>query len=93
MAVALGGLVIAISWQIGEAFEPLAGERYQFWHRCKVPVGVEDLGVAHVGRQRQHRPIDIGTLGMPDHHTAHGKGMAPIAKQELASNIGCWIIS
>ena len=80
MVVAWVALLIAISREIGEALELAAGERHQFGHGREIPVRVEDLGVTHVGRQRQHHLIDIGALGMPEHHAPDGKGVTQVVQ-------------
>ena len=44
----------------------------------KVPVSVRYLGMAQVGRQCQHRLVDISAVLVPKHHAPHCKGMPKV---------------
>jgi hypothetical protein len=59
--------------------------RHQFRNGGEIPVGVEDLGMAHVGRQRQHHLVDVGAIGMPAHQAPDGKGVAQVMQADGAS--------
>ena len=62
----------------GEQFEPVAGDRHKVGDAGKIPVGIGDLGMTDVGRERRHGVVDIGAVLMPELDTAADEGVTQI---------------
>ena len=60
----------------GEKLEPFARDRHQFRDTSQIPIGIGDLSVADVGRERCHCVVDIGAVLLPELDTATNKGVA-----------------
>ena len=73
-------LFIAVSREIGEALKLAAGQGHQFRNGGEIPIGVEDLGMAHVGGQGEHHLIDVGAISMPEHQAPDDKSVAQVVK-------------
>src|ERR1019366_5293213 len=82
-------LLMAVLPRIGEALEALADQAHQLRHAGEVPIGVGDLGVAEVGRQRQHALADVLPLLVPEHQPPDGEGMPKImdARRAVTASI------
>ena len=78
------GALGAVSSRMGhlplrhERLELACSERHEFGHGAEVPIGVGDHRVPDVGRQRQHRLIDINALCVPLHDAMYDEGVSQI---------------
>ena len=67
-----------------EKLETLARDRHEFWDAGQVPIGIGDLGVADVGRERRHGVVDIGAMLVPELNAAADEGVAQVVDAHLA---------
>src|SRR5207245_9171847 len=78
-ALAAVGLRMALSrarpWR-HLRLELFGSKRHQFRHSGEIPVGIAYPRMPYVGRERQHRLIDVDTLALPGQHPPHDEGMA-----------------
>lgn len=70
-----------------EKLETLARDRHEFWDAGQVPIGIGDLGVADVGRERRHGVVDIGAMLVPELNAATDEGVPIIPSTELAPHL------
>lgn len=68
----------------GEELEPFARDRHQFRDAGKIPIGIGDLGVADVSRERRHGVIDIGAMFVPELDTTTNESVAQVVKAHRA---------
>ena len=50
----------------GVSLKPIAGCRHQIWNAGQVPVGVRNPGVSDIGRERDHRMVNICAVSLPE---------------------------
>ncbi len=67
-----------------EKLETFAGDRHEFWDAGQVPIGIGDLGMADVGRERRHGVVDIGVMLVPELNAAADEGVAQVMDAHLA---------
>ena len=53
---------------------------HKFGDSGDVPIGIANLNVPEVGRQRRHRYVNIDAVAMPGEETATDEGMSQIVK-------------
>src|SRR6516225_1276765 len=70
------GLLVATE----KALKALAYGVHQFRDCGHVPVGIGDLDVPEVGRQRRHHDVNIDAVSMPREETATDEGVPHIVK-------------
>ena len=58
--------------------EALSGNGHQLRYCGEIPVGVGDLGVAEVGRERKDLPVYLGAFLIPPQESANGERVAQI---------------
>ena len=61
----------------GVSLKPIAGCRHQIWNAGQVPVGVRDPGMSDIGRERDHRMVDICAVSLPELDPFANKRMLP----------------
>jgi hypothetical protein len=61
-----------------KALKPSAQSDHQFGDGGHVPVGVSDLDVAQISRERRHGGVNINTVSMPGEETTTDKGVPQV---------------
>ena len=61
-----------------ERLEPVAGGRHQLRDGLHIPVGVTDIDVADVSRERHHGVADINAACLPQHEPTADEAMPQI---------------
>lgn len=67
-----------------EKLETFAGDRHEFWDAGQIPIGIGDLGMADVGRERRHGVVDIGAMLVPELNAPADEGVAQVMDAHLA---------
>ena len=61
-----------------ECLEAVSSERHELGYSLQVPVGVAEIDVADVGRERQHCIVDVCTFRLPEHQPSADKSVPQI---------------
>ena len=78
----LFGLLAATGLRIpelgAERLEPVAGDGHQLRHGLQIPVGVADVDVSDVGRERHHGVADIVATCLPEYQPAADEAVSQV---------------
>src|SRR5271169_4658840 len=72
-----------------EQLEPLAGDRHEVRDASQIPIGVGDLCMTDVGRERRHGVVDISAMLMPELNAATDESVAQVVDAHLAMAASC----
>src|SRR5215831_1215807 len=79
-AIALLDMLLLLSSSINKAFESFAYRVHEVRNRGHIPIGIGNLDVPQIGRQRRQRHLDIDTVPVPCQKAAANKAVAQIVK-------------